>query len=101
MMERRLRSSTVSHQLNLQIPDNLYQPLAQVAGRRGQTPEELILNYLTQVVQDQVTDDPIEEFIGAFNSTVPDWLDRHDDYNASSISSSPSPQPLSQAWEKG
>jgi hypothetical protein len=70
----------MGHQLNLQIPDDLYQPLTQVAGKRGQTPEELILNYLAQVVQEQVTNDPIEEFIGAFNSNVPDWLEHHDDY---------------------
>jgi hypothetical protein len=25
-------------------------------------------------------DDPFEQFIGAFSSTVPDWADRHDEY---------------------
>jgi antitoxin component of RelBE/YafQ-DinJ toxin-antitoxin module len=70
----------MGHQLTLQIPDDLYQPLTQVADKMGQTPEELILKYLTQVVQVQAANDPIEKFIGAFNGDVPDWLERHDDY---------------------
>jgi predicted transcriptional regulator len=70
----------MGYQLTLQIPDALYQPLTQVADKMGQTPEELILKYLSQVVREQVANDPIEEFIGAFKSDTPDWLEHHDDY---------------------
>jgi hypothetical protein len=70
----------MGHQLTLQIPDDLYTPLTQVANKMSQTPEELILGYLSQALQSQVTDDPIEDFIGAFHGDVPDWLEQHDQY---------------------
>jgi hypothetical protein len=30
-------------------------------------------------------DDPFEQFIGAFSSTVPNWADRHDEYIGRSL----------------
>jgi hypothetical protein len=70
----------MSHQLTLQIPDDLYQRLTQVAGKMGQTPEQLILTYLGEAIQNQKPEDPVEQFIGALRSNVPDWIEQHDAY---------------------
>jgi hypothetical protein len=77
--EKYLKNNTMSHQLTLHIPDSLYSPLTQVASKTGQTPEQLVLQYLSQAIQSQ-TDDPVEQYIGAFSSTTPDWADQHDTY---------------------
>jgi hypothetical protein len=69
----------MSHSLTLQIPEELYQPLIDAAERMGQTPEEVALKWLSEVAQ-QITDDPIEQFIGAIPSQVPDWTTQHDLY---------------------
>jgi hypothetical protein len=50
-----------------------------VAERSGQKPEELAANWLMTAVQ-QCEDDPLEEFIGAFPSNIPNWVDKHDAY---------------------
>ncbi len=42
-----------------------------------QTPEELAIQWLATAVQN-VVDDPVEEFIGAFSSAIPDWPEEHD-----------------------
>jgi ABC-type proline/glycine betaine transport system substrate-binding protein len=62
----------MNHLLNLQIPEELYQPLMNVAVQMGQTPEEIALKWLSEVAQ-QVTDDPIEQFIGTIPSHLADW----------------------------
>jgi hypothetical protein len=69
----------MSHSLTLQIPEELYQPLIDAAERMGQTPEEVALKWLSEVAQ-QITDDPIEQFIGAIPSQVLDWTTQHDLY---------------------
>jgi hypothetical protein len=69
----------MAHTVTLQLPENLYEPLVRVANQTGQTPEELITGWLSNAVQ-QFADHPIEEFIGAFSSNIPDWADRHDQY---------------------
>jgi hypothetical protein len=69
----------MSHSLTLQIPEELYQLLIDAAERMGQTPEEVALKWLSEVAQ-QITDDPIEQFIGAIPSQVPDWTTQHDLY---------------------
>lgn len=63
----------------LDIPDGIYESLARKAKQAGCTPEELALELITSANGD-VVDDPVEKFIGAFKSNVPDWLDRHDHY---------------------
>ena len=65
--------------LTIEIPEKVYEPLLQVARRTGRTPQELVLEWLIREVQ-AALEDPVEKFIGAFRSGVPDWADRHDDY---------------------
>ncbi len=69
----------MSQKLTLQLPDNLYQPLAKAAAQAQQSPEELAAQWLSQAIQ-QFTDDPVEQFIGAISSTTPDWVEQHDRY---------------------
>ncbi len=69
----------MSQKLTLQLPDDLYQPLAKAAAQAQQTQEELAAQWLSQAIQ-QFADDPVEKFISAISSTTPDWVDQHDRY---------------------
>jgi hypothetical protein len=73
-----------NHTLRLEIPQNVYELLVKLAPQMGQTPEELATHWLATAAQGHV-DDPIEKFIGAFNSNVPDWTDQHDQYLGSRL----------------
>jgi hypothetical protein len=65
--------------LVLEVPEDLYEPLAETARRTGQTPEKLAMEWLATAIQ-SVIDDPVENFIGAFSSNISDWADQHDKY---------------------
>jgi len=69
----------VNRTLTIEIPEKVYEPLLQVAHRAGRTPQELVLDWLIREVQ-AALEDPVEQFIGAFRSGVPNWADQHDDY---------------------
>jgi hypothetical protein len=69
----------MTHALILEIPEEVYDPLLKKATQIGQTPEELAVQWLVTVAQ-QLVDDPLEKFIGIFNSDIPDWADEHDRY---------------------
>lgn len=55
------------------------EPLAKTAHDAGKTPEELAVEWL-QLAMRYALNDPLEQFIGAFHSDVPDWADQHDKY---------------------
>ena len=65
--------------LTLEVPEEVFEPLAKAAEQTGQTPEELAVQWLTNVAR-QFAEDPVEKFIGAFDSGVTDWADQHDKY---------------------
>ena len=69
----------MGHTLMLEVPENIYQPLAKTAEQRGGTPEELAMEWLL-TASHLVVDDPVENFIGAFHSNISDWADQHDKY---------------------
>lgn len=69
----------MSYTLTLEVPQEVYESLLKTAEQAGQQPEHLAVQWLTQAVK-QDTDDPIEQFIGAFNSQGSDWIERHDEY---------------------
>lgn len=69
----------MDHTLILEIPENLYKPLEKTAQHAGLTLEELAIELLRAAITN-AEDDPLEDFIGAFNSTIPDWADQHDHY---------------------
>lgn len=65
----------MSHQLILEIPDEVYGPFAEIAKSKGSTPEQLALEWLADAARD-----PMEQFIGSIRSDIPDWADQHDKY---------------------
>jgi len=68
----------------LELPENVYQSLLKTATQIGQQPEILAVQWLKKITQQQKTD-PLEKFIGAFNSNIPDWADKHDKYLGQSL----------------
>jgi len=69
----------MGHTLTLDVPEDVYEPLAKTAKQRGSTPEELAVEWLMTAIH-HALNDPVENFIGAFSSSVPDWADQHDAY---------------------
>lgn len=69
----------MSHTLTLNVPESVYRSLIQKADEAGQAPEVLAVQLLTTATHAE-SGDPLEEFIGAFNSQGIDWADQHDAY---------------------
>ena len=69
----------MNHTLTLEIPEEIYEPLAKSAEQTGRTPEQMAAQLVTERVR-QLADDPVEKFIGAFSSNTSDWADDHDKY---------------------
>lgn len=65
--------------LTLELSDEIYEPLTRTAKETGKTPEELAVEWLLLAIRDALND-PVEDFIGAFHSDIPDWADQHDKY---------------------
>lgn len=65
--------------LSIELPDEVYQTLCQTAERLGQSPEAIVSQWIISQHNTQVPD-PLDAFIGAFNSNIPDWTERHDEY---------------------
>ena len=69
----------MGHTLTLEVPEDVYESLLKTAQETGQQPETLAVQWLTQATR-KGADDPVEQFIGAFNSHGSDWVERHDEY---------------------
>jgi hypothetical protein len=69
----------MAHTLTLEVAEEIYQPLLKTAAQTGQTPEALAEQWLANAVRHFI-DDPLEEFIGALPSEVPNWTEQHDHY---------------------
>ncbi len=69
----------MGHTLILEVPDAMYEILAKIAKQMGSTPEKLAAEWLVTTAHNAMND-PIENFIGAFSSNIPDWADQHDKY---------------------
>ena len=74
----------MGHTLTLEVPDEVYNPLLKTAEQTGQNPEELAIQWLAAVVQ-TFSNDPLEKFIGALKSDIPDWADQHDKHLGQSL----------------
>ncbi|MGA1622685.1 MAG: hypothetical protein ACO36E_08145 [Synechocystis sp.] len=64
--------------ITLKLSPTLYQILQELANKTGKTPEEIATGVLEKDLQ--ILDDPVDEFIGAFQSDLPDWGENHDYY---------------------
>jgi len=69
----------MTYSLVLEVPENIYQPLAEEAEAKGRKIEEIALEKLANGETKQI-DDPFEKFIGSFDSKGMDWARRHDEY---------------------
>lgn len=67
----------MSHTLTLTLPESVYEPLRKTAEQSGQSPEGLAAEWIRATVQ-HLSADPLEKFIGAFDSHGTDWADHHD-----------------------
>ena len=74
----------MSHAITLDLPEEVYEPLKRTAKDNGQSPEDLAVKWLTAAIQ-HLGDDPLEQFIGAFNSQEADWADEHDRHLGQSL----------------
>ena len=74
----------MGHTLTLEVPEKVYDLLSKSAAHVGQLPEVLAAKLLTEAAE-RLEDDPLEEFIGTLNSSIPDWTDHHDRYIGKSI----------------
>ncbi len=69
----------MSHILNITVPDIVYETLTRTARQTGQ-PLEVVATKWLAVAAEQFADDPLDPFIGAFDSGDIDWADSHDHY---------------------
>lgn len=69
----------MSHILNITVPDTLYETLTRTARQTGQPLEAVATKWLAAAAE-QFAHDPLDPFIGAFDSGGIDWADNHDHY---------------------
>ena len=74
----------MSHQLILDVPNEVYDPLAKTAKQTGATPEQLAIDWLAAISR-HAAKDPLEKWIGALPSSKSDWADQHDKYLGESL----------------
>ncbi|ETX03924.1 hypothetical protein [Candidatus Entotheonella palauensis] len=65
--------------LTLDIPNEVYEPLLKKAKQAGCTPEDIVLEWLIRSMQN-LTDDPLLQLAGTFESPLIDVSGKHDDY---------------------
>lgn len=70
----------MSQSLTLNISEDVYHHLRRAAEQAGQLPEVIAAQWLALFTRNLQQDDPLEQFIGAFRSSHPDWTDKHDNY---------------------
>jgi len=69
----------MSTTLTLEIPDQIYRPLLKKADKRGKTLDQVLIEWLGDVVKDEL-DDPLLQLAGAFTSDIKDVGTNHDFY---------------------
>jgi hypothetical protein len=57
----------MGHILTLDIPDQVYEPLLERAKQAGQTPEGMVLEWLTRTTRN-LTDDPLLQLAGTLSA---------------------------------
>jgi hypothetical protein len=68
----------------LDLPKEIYEPLAKTAQEERQTPEELAVEWLAKGAQLAI-EDPVEKLIGSLNSNLSGWADEHDKHIGQAI----------------
>ena len=63
----------MDYTLVLEVPENIYETLAKTAQRTGQTPEEVVMEWLEIAIQ-HMLDDPVESFtVTPPQTSPPKW----------------------------
>lgn len=70
----------MSHQLTIDVPDEVYQPLFAKAEAAGQTAESLALELVAKGIAPITRGELLRKWFGAFDSGISDAAERHDDY---------------------
>ena len=70
----------MTHQLVLEIPDEVYQPLLRRAQDTGRPLESVAAECLAQAVQAPGPSERLRCWAGAIDSGIPDLAQRHDEY---------------------
>lgn len=65
--------------LTIEVSDELFQQLEHQAREKGKAPETLAAEYLASLLSSS-RQDRLLRWVGAFESSVPDAAERHDDY---------------------
>jgi hypothetical protein len=65
--------------LTLEISDNIYEVLLKTSSQVGQTPEQIILEWVENKIK-RTMQDPLLELAGTFESNTTDIGERHDEY---------------------
>ena len=65
----------MSHILNITVPDTVYETLTRTARQTGQPLEAVATKWLAAAAE-QFAHDPLDPFIGAFDSGGIDWADK-------------------------
>lgn len=69
----------MKYTLTLEVPEEVYESLKRRAEEIGRQPEKLAIEYLAAATRN-FSEDPLEEFIGAFDGGGSEWADRHDEH---------------------
>mgnify|MGYP000353690087 CR=1 FL=1 len=80
----------MTHKMLLDVPDDVYISLVETAREKGQSPEALATQRLTDAFRGEelAPPDPLRKWIGAIQSDVVGWADDHDRFIGESIYSS-------------
>lgn len=77
----------------LHVPQELYDALRAQAEKKGQTPDTLAAEWLTETIQQasNAEIDPLMELFGTIESDHTDIAEHHDDYLGADLARIPSP----------
>ncbi len=70
---------TMTHSITLEIPEDIYKPIAEEAKAEGRKIEEIALERRAKGSLKQEKD-PLDEFVGIIQGDIPDWAENHDKY---------------------
>ena len=70
----------MSHQVTLELPEEVYRPLAEQARATGQTVETVAQTRLAEAVAPGGPGSKLRKWAGAFESGLPDIATRHHEY---------------------
>jgi hypothetical protein len=70
----------MTHQLTIDVPDDVYQPLLQKAQATGRTVEAVAKESLAESIRAAAPGSRLQPLAGLWASNVPDAAMRHDEY---------------------